>query len=242
MALTLTTLIAKQAEFLVNDLDNSAGEAPTTQQSTDQVNWALRTISRELYLFDSRITFTPTASTPIQLLRGSGVAGKRIVQPYMVTINGSPLMRCDGRNYGLWSMPELWDLNPKWQTGADGTPTLAVYKGNNELILYAPPTAAVVSAAQNYIAGQILAPDLSSSSPGTSDVPAIPEECHEAIAYLAAVLAAMPVATEGEQWKRLQEFNASWVATIDEIARENRDAMQSWGSTAGWMVPDYMEA
>lgn len=241
MAYTLATLITLQAQYLSMDLDNANGEAPSDANCTIQLNQALRQISRRLYLYDPKVTFTPTASTLIQDLRASGVCSKRVVQPYRVTINGNPLLDCAGRDYGLWSEAELWRRNPKWQTAADGVPSLAVYSGNGKLILHQPPTAAVVSDAENFIAGQVLAADLSSATPGTTDIPGIPEEAHEAIAYLAAIIAANPVATEKEQWKRLEVFNASWISTIDTIARENRDAMQSWGSTAGYRVPDYME-
>lgn len=235
MSLTLADLRTLQTNFMSLDLDNYVGESPSSSDQNTQINWALRIVSKRLFLVDSKITFTPTADAVIQSLRASGVCGKRVVEPFRVTINGNMLWNCAQREYGLWSLAELERYHPKWQTDSSGTPTIAVYKGNNELILYLPPTSAVVSAAQNYIVGQVLAPDLS----GT-DTPAIPEECHECIAYVAAILAAEPVATEAEMWNRVSVFNSRWLAVIDEIASANRASMHSWGSTAGYEIADTM--
>lgn len=234
MSRTLAQLRTLQTEFMAMDLDNSSSEAPTSAQQLLQLNFALRKISRRMFLVDSLLTFTPVASTPIQNLRTA--CNKRVVQPLLVTINGIMLREAAGREYGLWSWAELMRYHPTWQTGDDGTPTLACYKGNSELILYQQPSAAVVSAAENFMVAQVLAADLSADG----DVPAIPEECHEAVAYLAAVFAAKPTATEQEQWQRLGEFNRSWLEDVDEVARHNRDALQSWGSTQGYNVPDVM--
>lgn len=235
MSVTLANLRTLQTNFMSMDLDNYVGESPSSAEQTTQLNWAQRTIARRLFMVDAKVTFTPVFGDGlIQNIRTA--CSKRVIQPFSVTINGNPLWNCAGNEIGLWSLAELFRYNPKWQTASAGTPTAAVYKGNGELILYLPPTSTVISDGNNFICGQVLPAEMSTDG----SAPSIPEECHECLAYLAAVYAAMPMATEAEMWKRIEAFNGSWVRIVDEIAKENRDALQAWGSTTGYAVNDWM--
>lgn len=236
--MTLTELRTMQTAFLALDLDNFAGESPSSSDQNVQINWAYRRIARKCHLVHPKITFTLTADTALYGLSDTAVWGtlRRMVNISHVTINGVMLRACDQRQYGLWTPREFIDRYPTWQTASSGTPTKAVQYGQN-LLLHVPPTAAVVSAGNNYVAGQYIPPDLDGVTYITPD---LPEEIHPAIAYLAAIHAASPQASEPEMWTRLQAYGQAWTEMVDDIARMNKDSMANPGTVLGDAMADVM--
>lgn len=236
--MTLSELRTLQTNFLSLDLDNFAGESPSTSDQNAQINWAYRRIARKCCLIHPKIPMTLTADTALYSLANTAVWGsaRRMVDIYSVTINGVPLRDCLGRNYGMWTYREFMDRHPTWQTASSGVPTKALVVGAN-LLLHQPPTSAVVSAGDNYVAGQYIPADLDGS---TYDTPDLPDEIQPAIAYLAAIYAATPLATEPEMWTRLQAFGQAWVEMIDDISHQNRMTLMNPGSMAGDAFEDVM--
>ena len=216
------------------DLDNSRGESPSTSDQNAQINWAYRLIARKCRL---------AADTPLTLVQGQStynlrdtstpVVGSKIIRPALVYINRRPLYDASGRDYGLWSYDELARLYPTWKQDGNNPPTKAVFYNFDKLILHPAPDAATV-AQTHAVFGQYLPNDLAADG----DIPALPEEIHEAIGWLSAQLAATPACTEQEGWTRLQKFSDYWTQIIQDVADQNERVFQSWGSTKGFYTDD----
>jgi hypothetical protein len=239
----LTDLQTLQSELLSGDLDNFAGETPSGSAQTLQINWALRYISRRLVLVGYQIGLTLIASQINYDIEDvtTPVVTQRVIQPFHVVINGVPLSDRFARDFGLWSLSELQRQYPTYRGDASGTPKLACWLGRNGargLLIYPAPSAGVVSGGHNYIAGQCEAPDLVNGT----DVPQIPYDCHEAVAALAAIYAAIPTISAVEAWSRLEQMGRYHepVAAVRAINLQN--VMQYRGSDARFpLLLDEME-
>jgi hypothetical protein len=232
--MTLSSLRQLLTDSLSADLDNYRGETPSPTDLNAQLNWAYRIIARKCVL---------TTDTPLYLVQGQSAynlrdvttptVGAKIIRPVVVYINRSPLFDAAGRDYGMWTYDELVRLYPTWKQDGQGRPTKAVFTNWNQLILHPAPDAATVSQT-HAIYGTYLPNDLSLDA----DAPQVPEEIHEAIAWLAAQFAATPTITEQEGWMRLQKFSEYWSQIIQEVADQNERTFQSWGSTSGYYESD----
>lgn len=229
-------------------LDNYVAASPSPTELTAQVNWGVRHFARKLHLFDPRISLTlnSVASTndtiynirdTVGLSAGpytvetpsTPVVSKRVVKPYVVFIDGQPLLDWNG-SPGLWSLSQLEERYPTWRTGTTGTVAIAVYLGNGRLLLYPPPSAA---GSNHFISGTYLPADLVVTTDDAKS-PDLPDELHEALAYFVAQHVAMPTVTEGEAWTRLKAYNAEWFELVSEIATENRNAVEGPWLDTGW--------
>lgn len=220
-------------------LDHWAADAPTATQLTASVNWSVRVMARKLHQADLiSFTLNPIASTNgakfyirdlVGLAAGpftaatpaTPVVGKKIVKPHAVYISGRPLYNVDGE-IGLWSLDQLAQEKPSWPTENTGTVSIAVYLGNGRLLLSNPPASA---GSNNFIYGEYIPTDLVVTT-DDAVAPDIPEELHEALAFMTAANVALPTATEQEQWARIGSYNSHWMALVDEIARENQNAIE----------------
>lgn len=188
-------------------LDNCLAASPSDTQLTSLVNWAIRTFSvKSLCNFDHEITLTLVANQAVYDCRdvtAPAVVSRKILHPYFVTINGNPLLRPDMQSPGFWPYQQLVDYNRSYQTEASAVPSRAVWLPGNQLLLSPPPTAAVLSAGENYITANYIAANMTVVT-DDSNSPDIPEEYHECLAFLAAFKAAMPRAAEQEAWASLK--------------------------------------
>lgn len=223
------------------DLDNSRGESPTTSDQNAQINWAYRIIARKCML---------ATDTPLYLAAGTNVyslrdvttptVGAKIIRPVLVYINANgtsfPLYDASYRDYGLWSYDELARLRPTWKNDSQGPPTKAVWYSHDKLLLHPAPDASTAARTGHAVFGTYLPLDLALDS----DTPALPEEIHEAVGWLAAQLAATPMATEQEAWQRLEKYSEYWSQIIQEVADQNERTLQAWGSTKGYYEDELM--
>lgn len=235
MARTLTQLRTLLTEFLAYDLDNSKGVAPTAAELTEQLNYAARWISERIYQFDPSITLTLTASDGDYSLRASAIVSRKVLRCHQVIINGNALLDASRQRRGMWTYQEVQIGHPNWRADDASTPTKPWQIGTT-LYLHPKPTAAVVSAGNNYIAGTYLCADLTNGS-DDSNYYDLPEELHEAIAGVAAVFAADPTASEGEALARLGRFNARYLDSIQSVAKSNKRDLELLGSTPGCSRP-----
>lgn len=236
--MTLEALLELRGNFLAFDLDDSTGggSTPTTAQKLTSVNAAIRQIAIHVQQYDPAIPLTLTADQDTYNLRSLSVVTKRVVRPYQVIVNGYPLYNAARTERGLWTLQELERVYPGWRSTDAGTPARAVQIANSKLILHPKPNSTVVSAGENYVSGTYIPPNYSDSDLATE--PDLPEELHEAVAYLAAVKSALPFVSEAEGWQRLTAFNGEWAAAADEVRRDNVRLLQSWGSTSGYAWRD----
>jgi hypothetical protein len=193
------------------DIDFQSSDAKVTAV----LNWALRSISIRLNLYAPSVVFTPVNGSASYPLRGTAFA-RRLLEVHQVIVNGEPLRDYTGRLVPMGFF-EFQTHYPLWRSQTSGKPLATAVDGDT-LVFDKPFNSATISAGSNFISGRILAPDLVSAG----DIPEIPIEAHESIAYLAAVKAATPNATEQEGWTRLEAFSKAQSELINELAQRQQ--------------------
>ena len=240
-------------------LENYRGAA-STRDHLFQIDEALKILASKARFFDPQITFIPAASTAEYRFSQRAVFGRRILKPWTVYINGTPLRNCAGSGYGLWSLQELTSLNPRWQMATPGQPVAAAWYSGSKLRLHPAPTEEAIGEAASWISAEIIpgywkaddsyAWDWADLLVGDAEEPAglggpedtgasafdleaepdIHEILHFALAQLAAIKASAPMASGEEAWQRLTALNGEVESLVDEIRREMSSSLTSWGS------------
>lgn len=222
--------LANLRTFITNittdfQLDNFVAAAPTSTQLTDQINWAIRVFSRHTWCaFDPKITFTVTADVASYSGRSLTVFSKKIIWPQFVTINGVPLCGPDNLHPGMFSFRQLVDRYRTFQTVASGKPVVAAWMPGEKVYLTPPPTAAVLSAGNNFMAAVYEPADLVVGADDANE-PDIPAPYHETLGYIAAIKGSMPRATEQAALQALANYDAQANRDMNELRRDNMDRM-----------------
>ena len=230
---------------LKNDYEQTLGNyrgIPTDEESTAQLNHALRIFGTKLSMLDPKVTVTLASGVMFYDLHDTTVFSRRVLKPESLIINGRILPSADGRSTSLWSLQELEQRYPAWRTTGAGTPILGAWYGNRRLIVWPAPSQAVIDAGNNYLSGQYIPGSVTAS--GTYDpqgfnanhldsTPDLDTTLHEPLAFLAAVLSSVPVASEQVAWSRMSQYNALWTDAVDKIARDNTNAISPFGTTRG---------
>lgn len=226
-------LITLAKESTAYDLDAAFGtvnnQTGTDAQWVRYLNWAQRVAARLIEPYSPKITLTLVIGQDTYNLRDitTPVVSKKVVRVHKVVINGTPLLTRAARDYGLWSLDELETFAPTWFSDTTGQSTKAVQQGQN-LILHPAPSSLFSS---NYIAGTYLPADLVDPSTGTDSTPDLAEECHEAIALMAAVYAADPTVSEAEGIARLQRLSARAHDAIRQVSLDEQNSRSSFEGT-----------
>ena len=230
--LTLTQIVALANTWGGSgglDNDSSVDFSSMTAAAVVPVNWAIRTISKQIKQLDPKIALTLTADLDTYALRG-GAFSRKVIRPYRVYINGVGLLSASREGFGIWTLSELDRIRRMWRTDSSDVPTAACHYGES-LVLHPKPTAAVVAQSNHFVCGTYMAADMAYTSPSAN--PDLPEELHEAVAYLAVVRSTLPNVTEAEAWQRLNAFNAEWKEAAAEIRKEHERTLAAWGTTSG---------
>lgn len=236
--MTLATL-----QQLVSDAvlaqDTARGESPRLSDITTWVNWAYRVIARRCNL-TARIGITLTASQLEYNIGDTSCTAVQIIEPYLVYINNGgsteSLWDCSSDAKGIWTYDEMDRENPAFLTAPAGTPISAYFYNYNKLGIYPPPTSTVAAYSGHAVYGRYLPAALASPS----DVPDLPPEIHEAIAWLAAVFAITPTVTEENGWTRLKEYNSYWAEVIAGVSDQNQRTLESGGTTTESYFNDFV--
>lgn len=214
--MTLQELIDHVKALQKYDLDNVYGKDPVNKGVTMQINRALRFISLKIKLYDPKVVMTLTAGLKTYTLHDTSVFSVPMVRPMKIFINGNQLSGPTADN-GLYSISALDDVYPGWRNVPTGTPTHAALQPGGKMLLVPSPDSACVSAGYNWAAGYVTAPKLVNMT----DIPAIPEHLHEAIAELAAEYGAQPTASDAIAWQRLASYRLNWTQLVAEEAQRN---------------------
>lgn len=221
------------ADLLQYDLDNYQGESPAATDVAEQLNYAARFISKEIYQFDPSIAMTLTTDDGDMDLFSAAFA-RDVVEVKLVVVNGITLRRADG-NYGLWTQGEITRFATQFRTDSNGTPNKA-WQVNRTLYLHPKPSGAF---ANNFVAGQYLCATLDGQT--TSASYDLPEELHPAVVRLAADFAADPSVTEAEGLARLQRYAGKAGYDIKQERRRNkRLASDVMGSPQGSSATNFI--
>jgi hypothetical protein len=227
-------------------MENARGRDPIASDLNGLINWAYKVIARKCSL---------AKQTPLTLVAGQNtynlrdtttpVVGDAILRPVLVFINANgtsqALYDADSRDFGLWTIDELTRMYPGWVNDAQNPPTKAVFLNYDTLLLHPCPDAATASfnsagLTGHSVFGQYLPADLVADT----DVPALPSEIHEAIAWLAAQFAATPTASDEAAWARIERYSQYWTQIIQEVADQNERTFQAFGASHGYYFDDLM--
>lgn len=228
----LRTLLTSHQQV---DLDNYAGVSPSTSDLNTQINFAYHWICAQTKCrYKHAMAITLSNSTEEYDLHNSSICAEDVFDLTSVTINGVPLRNASGK-IGLYGMAEFQQNNPSYMSYTDGTPTKAVFHGEQYLLLSPAPTTAIVNAGNNYVSGFTLPVALSDNA----DVPKIPTQYHPCIALVAAAFSSTPIVTEAEGWTRIQRYDAFCYQQLKALERMSASqygrASSSRGSQNGWV-------
>lgn len=225
------------------DLVESFGNttSPTDAQIIPFINWAIRSIARRTKQIKAYIPITLVADQNTYNLNGGGLVAaalaNQITKIHRVYINNSVMNKPDGRTAGMWAYNEIERYNPNYRTATSGQPVAAAQFGNN-LILYPAPSSTVASGTGNFCVAEYLPTDLTISDLANS--PDLPNELHEAVAYLAAIRISTPQITEDESYKRLATYTGYINETIETVKKQNEASIFDFGSTFAYNRPRYI--
>ena len=236
--MTLSEIRTLVSNFLSLDLDNYYGSAPSNTELTVQVNWAIRKFAEYTWCcYEHKNVLTLTTGTQVYNCHSLSVVQKKVLQPKFVTLNSITLRGPDGQ-YGLWSLSDLHEGYPGYQTYENGTPTRAVWLPGHKLLLSSPPDAAAAAETDNFISGPYLPADLVVVT-DDANAPDIPVQYHETLAYIAARRASMPMVSEQEAWGRISAYQGMEMEGLREARNRYRNALrgprQIRGARSDWM-------
>jgi len=239
--MTLSEMRTLVGELLALDLDNFKGETPGAADLTTQLNAGLRWVSREIYLFNPKVTLTPVASQAIQNVQDTTtpVVTQKMIRVYSVTINGKKLRKYGTDQVGLWSYAQLETEYPSWEAHDAGVPVRAVQFNEGKIILDPAPSAQVISDGSNFLAGRVYAPPLVNGS-GDSTEPDIPIDLHEAVCFVTAVYASDPQIAADEALQRVKRYSARAYDAIQETKSENQNMISRF-SFSPTPYPDFID-
>lgn len=223
-----------------NDIASSLGESPTDAQLVPYLNWAIRILARKIKQFSIKIPFTFIAGTYNYSLNASSGGFistsdcSEVTKIHRVYVNGLALKKPDNVTCGLWSFQEIERVYPNWVTASNSTPQAAAQLGH-KVMFYPPPTG---SESNTFFVAEYLPKDLSTTD--LTQIPDLPLELHECIAYLASIKIAAPQLTEAESFQRLNLYNGFINDTIDALKKQNEKDLLSYGSTLGIKIRKFM--
>jgi hypothetical protein len=215
------------------DVSNYKGLAPTATQISEQLNYAARFISKEIYQFDPSIAMTLTIDDGDMDLFGTAFT-RDVLEVKQVIVNGIPLRAANG-TIGMWSYQEVERIYPQWRTAAHGTPRIA-FQLDRTLYTYPKPDAAY---SNSYVSGTYLCAELTGSDTALSYD--LPVELHVPTVLLAADFAADPTVAEVEGVARLQRYAARASYDIKKVRRQNMRLASAIGTTPGSSTPNFMQ-
>jgi hypothetical protein len=200
-------------EALIDTHVDSYDTTGTDATKVVVLNRAQKIIARAIRFFDPKITWTLTASTAEYKMADSAVFSKEIRKPYNVYLNSKEIT--------LYQLNEflLMHKDYRWNNTA-GTPTCA-YWHVGTMGLHVQPDAAA-AAYTCYVSGECYPAAMSAAdAPALATINGLPGELHEAIAYLGAVLAGQPTASDETSLYKLGQFNNSASAIMSEVRDMN---------------------
>lgn len=208
-------MILHTKELLAADLFAYKGPnaSLTDGNVTEFINKAQEMAGRRLYLYSGLLTMTRTDNVSVYPFDTAFSRPMLDVQRVRVTTAaGTTILRGHTQKYGLWTQEQYEAKYPGYEANTKGTPDAAWAKGE-ALVFNKPVNATTVTAVT--VAGRHLPLPLSSGS----DVSEINADLHRYVCYLAAFIAAEPVATTDEAWSRLKSYRESAAVDFEAEAR-----------------------
>lgn len=166
--------------------------------------------------------------------RSRSVVSAKVLEPRILIVNDTHLIRADGKEYGLWTMAELARCRPNWRTVDDAQPDIAVWLPGNKLLLSAPPVA--VYTGKNFIEGWTVPDDLVAGEDDDAQLP-VPAEDHPSIVRLALDYGTLPQ-MEASRDNRMFRNEQWWREQAERKRTKNKNAFlgrKTRGGSPGWL-------
>lgn len=216
----LSELRTLLTQLLQTDLDNFAGDTPSTADLNAQINRALREIARFIRPRFAKVQLTITSPDQEILLSNTSKFARA-----MLDIDG--IYVSSGVEVEVVP-PPAFERDTNWRFATSGTPTMATVE-NNTLRFDRPWSTSPTI----FVSGDGFYLPLVNDT----DAPELPVDAHEAIAYVAAVFAAEPSVVDGTAMTRLQNYSARSFAALDAVRKSlayqqfdltNRPPVSQW--------------
>jgi hypothetical protein len=201
--MTRATLRTLLGQLLQTDLDNYAGDSPSTSDLDAQLNRALREIARFIRPKFAKVNLTITSPDQEIDLGNTTKFARAMLSVDRIYVSS-------GVEVQVVPMPQF-ERDTNWRFATSGTPILAAVENNT--LRFDRPWATSPTV---IVAGDGFYLPLTSDS----QVPELPEDAHEAIAYVAAVFAAEPSIVDGTAMSRLQTYSQRSFAALDAVRKQ----------------------
>lgn len=212
--MTRAELRTELTRLLAYDLDNKAGDTPSVADLNQQIDDAIRVISRKVFLVRNDITLTlPNGSWKVNLQTITPTP----VQVLRIYRSGVPFKDFTGRP-GLYTQPEFAADYPAAESGlVTGVPTAACQL--DQWLIFNRKVAADT---EFKLTAQV------ESAPLTADgqEPDLPEWLHPALAYFAASEAAAPQVETEAGYMRIRDYTER---AMSRLAVEEAQNRAEWG-------------
>lgn len=215
----LSAIRALFTQLLITDLDNYAGDTPSTSDLNAQINRAIRIISEHVRPEWGKVALTISTNDQEIPFGSSKFARKMMSLSHIFKSANSQILIYN---------PQQFERMTDWRFASSGTPGLATV--HNNTLRFDRPWA---SGTTLYVQGEGFYAPLVNDA----EEPEFDEYAHEAVAYLAAVIAAKPSVTESTAMARLQMYSQEWFNTIDGLRKqvgEQRHDLSNVGPSQAW--------
>jgi hypothetical protein len=193
------------------NLSTPDGAVPSHDQCLAQLNRAQERVAKRIYWYDPNITVTLTAN--IGAYNKSGAAfSSRILRLMRAWVNGTEIAVRPFQHF-----EQEW---PDWRTSATPATPQVVTAYGSTILYHVPPDAACVAAAGNKAAALALPAAMVAAAANTTEC-ALPIEAHEAVVFLAAVLAAHPASSDEVSFRLMADYSRDAGDVIDTLRFQN---------------------
>lgn len=214
-----------------NAIEEATG---TTELITRACHWWQRLTLCSHYV-DTALTLTIGDDTYEVFDRT--VLSRRVFKPTKIMVNGTYFYRRDRKKHGFWTMEELSRFRPAWRDMDNGTPDIAVFHGNRQIILSAPPSG--VYTGTNFLEGFTLIDDLVSGQDDDDELPGAPDD-HPYIVQRAVVIGSVASLTEAMAGRRLADHNQAVREMAKRRKQENLSEIMGHSPRGSGAAGDWM--
>jgi len=232
-------------DYLHTMFQGFQGKDFTPATVVKSINRAKRKVEKKLWLFDPLILLHLHADTVEYDFTDAGSStstndvSKYCWSPLYVIVNKNRLLGADGRTWGFYGPQEFEHKFSDWfdtTTHPSGTPVAVVMYNVRKVLVWPRPTAAIVTAGNNYVSGFYLSADFTlTAPPGDADdmdqtLTDVPREIQEAVGIWSALQDAHPTIGETEQWRLFGSLSKDIADEIEEVGRANKSRVDGANS------------
>ncbi len=193
------------------NLSTPDGVVPSHDECLAQLNRAQARVAKRIYWYDPNITVTFTANVGAYNKTGAAFSS-RILRLTRAWVNDTEIAVRPFQHF-----EREW---PDWRTSATPATPQVVTTYGSTILYHVPPDAACVAAAGNKAAALALPADMVAAAADTTEC-ALPFEAHEAVVFLAAVLASDPASSDDVAFRLMSSYSQDAGDAIEALRFQN---------------------